>query len=320
MTLKIGIPRALLYYYYLPMWRAFFSRLGATVEVSEVTTKAILERGLKHCVDEACLPVKLAFGHVATLLQMDYIFLPRLVSVSAGEYICPKFLGFPDMVKQNIPGLPPVLSPNIDQYRRQGDIYSAFSQAGKELGKRPHQIYFAFQSAMREQKKYIDLLESGSLPGEAMAGKKNSSADGQPYIAVVGHPYIIYDRFISMNIIDRLQKQGYSIKTPDNVPAQRVAHYAAALPKKLFWTLGWRMVGSTFSFLEDPSAVGIIHVASFACGLDSMTGEIIQQRVKQYPGVPYLRVTVDEHTGEAGIVTRLEAFLDMVGHRRQLAL
>jgi predicted nucleotide-binding protein (sugar kinase/HSP70/actin superfamily) len=58
---------------------------------------------------------------------------------------------------------------------------------------------------------------------------------------------------------------------------------------------------------------GIIYVACFGCGPDSMVGEIIERKIA---GKPYMLITVDEHTGEAGLVTRLEAFCDMLKRRR----
>lgn len=61
MALKIGIPRALLYYYYYPLWKGFFTALGLEVVVSSKTTKPILNNGVKLSVDDACMPVKLFF-------------------------------------------------------------------------------------------------------------------------------------------------------------------------------------------------------------------------------------------------------------------
>ncbi|MEG3070548.1 MAG: hypothetical protein RQM92_06655 [Candidatus Syntrophopropionicum ammoniitolerans] len=46
-----------------------------------------------------------------------------------------------------------------------------------------------------------------------------------------------------------------------------------------------------------------------------MTGGIIE-RYAHSSGIPFLSLTLDEHTGEAGIMTRLEAFLDMVQWRK----
>jgi predicted nucleotide-binding protein (sugar kinase/HSP70/actin superfamily) len=58
---------------------------------------------------------------------------------------------------------------------------------------------------------------------------------------------------------------------------------------------------------------GIIYVACFGCGPDSLVGEIIERKVKSKP---FMLITIDEHTGEGGLVTRLEAFCDMLRRRR----
>jgi predicted nucleotide-binding protein (sugar kinase/HSP70/actin superfamily) len=81
MPVKVGIPRALLYYYYYPLWKTFFEGLGAQVILSSPSTKGILTDGLRFAVDEICLPVKLAFGHVLDLIgKVDYIFFISLTT------------------------------------------------------------------------------------------------------------------------------------------------------------------------------------------------------------------------------------------------
>ncbi|RYD06009.1 hypothetical protein N752_06525 [Desulforamulus aquiferis] len=76
------------------------------------------------------------------------------------------------------------------------------------------------------------------------------------------------------------------------------------------------MTGGALNYHDQRSVDGIIHVAAFACGPDSMTGELIERFIRREGKVPFMNVNLDEHTGEAGIVTRLEAFLDMVRWRR----
>lgn len=34
---------------------------------------------------------------------VDYVFVPRMVSVEKGKYFCPKFMGLPDMLEHGIP-------------------------------------------------------------------------------------------------------------------------------------------------------------------------------------------------------------------------
>ena len=319
MAVKVGIPRALLYYYYYPMWRTFFESLGAVPVVSPATTKTILEKGLGKTVDEACLPVKLAVGHVLDLApKVDFLFLPRLVSVAPGEYICPKFMGFPCMVRQTLPGLPPVIDTCVNMYSPKNSLYKVFSQVGRHFTRNPLTVYRAWRRAEQVSSQYMARLEAGQLPGEAMRDlKRAKGAEHAPVekglrVAIIGHPYNIYDPYICMNVIKRLNNQGVRVMTPEGIPEDTVRHRAAALPKKLFWTMGQRMIGAAFHYMHDRQVDGIIHVASFGCGPDSMTGELIERYSRRLGTVPFLNLTLDEHTGEAGVVTRLEAFLDMV--------
>lgn len=341
MRIRVGIPRALLYYHYFPLWRAFFEALGAEIVVSGPSTKAVLNRGVQLCVEDACLPVKLAFGHVWELLgKVDYLFLPRLVSVVNREYICPKFLGFPDMVRQTIPGLPPVIDVNVNQYRHRKGLFNAFREAGTYLTANVARIYLAYRQGLAALKSYRELLEGGLLPGEAMAlpgrtgfrgqgpasgkqtlpekdcaGRAGQNLPGQeqkPVVGVIGHPYNLYDSLISMNILKRLAQARVKVVTADQLPETVVRREAANLPKRLFWTLNQRITGAAFYFLQDSRVRGLLQITSFGCGPDSMIGELITRRARYVGAVPLLNLVLDEHSGEAGVLTRLEAFLDMV--------
>ena len=91
------------YYYYYPLWREFFQNVGMEVMLSPETNKAILDNGIKATLSEACLPVKVFFGHVIALAdQVDYLFVPRITRVEPKAYICPKFMGLPDMLRARL--------------------------------------------------------------------------------------------------------------------------------------------------------------------------------------------------------------------------
>lgn len=315
--MRIGIPRALLYYYYYPMWKVFFEELGAEVVLSSRSTKGILAQGLKHAVDEVCLPVKLSYGHVLDLAeQVDYTFLPRMVSVERRKYICPKFLGLPDMIRR-LEQVAPLIDVNINLYRRNMDLYAAVKKAGSYLTGSKLKIWVAYRRSIIALQKYFRLLQLGLIPEEAMAVLENRvKNEPLPYpvdlnVAVIGHPYNIYDSYISMNLIERLRAMGAAVFTAEQVPEKIIKRYAACLPKKLFWSLGQRMLGAAFHFLDRPDISGVVHVAAFGCGPDSMTGDLIERRARAV-NAPFLNLTLDEHTGEAGVLTRIEAFLDMV--------
>lgn len=139
---------------------------------------------------------------------------------------------------------------------------------------------------------------------------------GDMTIALVGHGYNIYDSYISMDLIEKLRNMGVRIVTPDNLTGTIIEEKSDELPKKMFWTLGKRMIGSAFHYMRSDRIDGIIHVASFGCGPDSFTGEIIERHLRRRRNIPFLNLTIDEHTGEAGIITRLEAYVDMIRWRR----
>lgn len=314
--MKVGIPRALLSYYYYPLWRTFFEKMGAEVLISAPSNRVTLARGLKHAVDEVCLPVKMFFGHVLDLSdKADLIFMPRIVSVEQKKYICPKFLGLPDMIRR-LEGLPDLLDVDINLYRKNRDLYTAVNKVGSMFTSNKWKIFNAYRSSLQVWQKYNQLLQMGLMPTEALATLENKVSVKPHYpspalnVAVIGHPYNIYDTYISMNLIGRLKKMGAAVFTSEQVPEKILQKSTACLPKKLFWSLGQRMIGAAFHYLERDDVSGVIHVAAFGCGPDSMTGTIIERRARALHA-PFMQITLDEHSGEAGIVTRLEAFLDM---------
>ena len=98
--IKVGIPRALLYYEYYPTWQTFFEELGAEIVVSPPTTQAMLAEGCSRVVADTCLPVKVFCGHVLTLVdKCDCIFVPAIRSVKSKVYNCSKLLGLLSIIK-----------------------------------------------------------------------------------------------------------------------------------------------------------------------------------------------------------------------------
>ena len=71
------------------------------------------------------------------------------------------------------------------------------------------------------------------------------------------------------------------------------------------------MTGCAGHYLQDDNIDGIITLTAFGCGPDSLMLEDIRRKAKNF-SKPLLNLTIDEHTGEAGFITRLEAFCDML--------
>lgn len=300
--MKIGIPRALYYYEYYSFWKTFFETLGFEVVLSRKTNKQIMDWGLSFAVDSTCLPVKIYYGHVYDLAsqEVDYIFIPRIISVAKGEYICPKFMGLPDMIRNNVPDLPKILSPIIDARKGSKQILKAYLGLGTQ-----------FTPALKALQAYYKGIRKQRLH-ENLAKQEPNEQNGLT-IGILGHEYIIYDDFLTLGILERLQASGHKIIAMDSLDTTLVIEHSVAWSKRMFWTSGRKIIGSA-NYLTG-RVDGLISITAFSCGTDSLVGDLVE-RLSSRNQVPHLTLSLDEHTGEAGMITRIEAFLDMLERRK----
>lgn len=315
--MRIGIPRALLYFDYFPLWQGFFRELGCQVIVSAPTTCDIANSGVKVTCDEVCYPVKILHGHVLDLVgRVDALFIPRIISVQGGTYSCPKLIGLADMVRHTVPGLPPIIEPAINLRLGFRGIYSALQSAVTGISNNPLRVYRAFQVGLREWTSYQHQLQAGRLPGIKEDQVPSGTKCGA--VAVIGHPYNLYDSYLNLGLLKKLTQLGYQVYTPEMLPEKTIAKANQQLRKQLFWSLGRRVMGGAIHFAERPDIRGIIHVASFGCGLESLVADMAERAARR-SAKPFMLLTMDEHTGEAGMLTRMEAFLDMLAWREEVS-
>lgn len=324
MPVKVGIPASLLYFAHYPMWQTFFTKLGAEVLTTGKTNRTMLDEGVKEGLADACVPVKLFFGHTIALRdKVDYLFIPRVVCLNGKTVFCPKFLGLPDMVRHGLPNMPPVIDTRLDSRDKKDRVYKSFLQLGSFLGRGWADISRAYLSALLQDRRYQKLQQSGLQPPEAMAvlqGHAPPQLAGSYSLtfAVLGYPYIIHDRYISVGILDKLRGMGIKVITAENLPPRALARLNTKLDKRMFWTYSDMVIRAAYYLLNRRLVDGIIHVTAFGCGPDSLVNMFLEYKAREHPDIPYINIAVDEHTGEAGLTTRLEAFVDMVRRKREV--
>jgi predicted nucleotide-binding protein (sugar kinase/HSP70/actin superfamily) len=321
MSKKVGIPRGLFYYQYFPLWKTFFEELGAEIIISGQTSKRILDEGVKTCVDEACLPVKVYHGHLASLKdKVDYLFIPRFTSISRNEYVCPKFGGLPDMVKSTFRDLPTVIDTEINLRKSKRNAYKAAYEIGSYLSKDKTRIRRAYKKALAAYRGYREQVKGGKLPSDILGSRKTVSCgySGKKLnVAVIGHVYNLYDSYTNMNLLDKLKEYGVNIITMDMFDEKSLAERTAVLHKRMFWNFGTKAMGSIFCILDRKDIDGIIYLMSFGCGVDSFVCDLAERQIRRNRDIPFTVLTIDEHSGEAGMNTRIEAFIDMIRWRNK---
>jgi len=139
--------------------------------------------------------------------------------------------------------------------------------------------------------------------------------EGEISIALLGYPYTIYDFYISVGLFDRLKKMGVKVLTKDNVSEADMQKQRKHFTKEMFWYYSNQVARAALYYLEKPRVDGVIHVTAFGCGPDAMVDKFVELECKNH-AVPFLTLSLDEHTGEAGVSTRLEAFVDMLKRKR----
>lgn len=321
----IGFPRTLSYYSYYPFWHIFFRGLGCKVVLSKPTSKVTLDLGIKEAVNDACLPVKLYHGHVAELKdRADLLFLPRMVSVrkGKGETFCPKFLGLPDMIKNSFDRLPPIVDDKIDLRHSPLALWELCHKLAARLSCNSFTAWQAYNKALKVQAHFVRTMTRGIPAPEAielaLGGKAYEKPPGpQPdlNLAIVGYPYVVYDSYISAGLLGRLAGMGIKAWMVETVPCNRLAYQARYFPKNLFWFFSNQVVRAGMYYIKEQRVEGIVHVTAFGCGPDAIVGKLLELECKSHQ-VPFLNLSLDEHTGEVGVITRIEAFADMIRIRR----
>lgn len=326
--MKVGVPRALTFYRHFPFWRTFLEGCGCEVVASPPTDLKILRHGTEACVDDICVAVKVLFGHVDSLIgEVDAVMVPRLVSVEKRKhatFTCPKLIAAPDMVRNTFAELPYLLEYTVDLQK--APAWWGCARLGRSLKASPRRMLQAYRRATGEQERYDELLYSGLLPDDALArmdGKNPGRppaylTEGDVKVAVVAHHYLLGDPLLNNRIVHWLNVSGAKVIGSSILREEEIEAEASLFPP-LSWTYEKELLSAASIFLKRPDVDGVVYMTSFGCGPDSVIMEMVRREVKPTRSCPMLELVLDEHSAEAGVRTRAEAFVDGLRHHRKRA-
>ena len=324
--IKVGTPKSLHFYRYYPAIRAFFETLGVELVITPTTTRAMLNKGIACLVAETCLPLKAYAGHVAELQgKVDFVFVPSVKSVENNLYNCVKLFALPDQVRGAIPDAPPILDMLFDVNTGRKAVYKELYAIGKRLKASKTRVDRAAEAALATYHRYHALLAKGLTPAEALEvldgrSEKEFLRDdlppNAPRVALVGHPYNLYDEYLNHNVVRKLSNMQVRVLTVDSASREDLDKGIARIIGSPYWMNEREITGAAGHFLYTDAADGVMVVTVFGCGPDSMMIDAVQRIARHGNCNPLLTLTLDEHTAEAGLVTRLEAFVDTLRRRK----
>ena len=293
----------MLYYYDKDLWIEFFKNLGIDVIISPNTNKKIVDSGTKLAPSEACLSLKIYLGHIIELKdKCDYILIPRLYSLKKNEQVCTNFNALYDLVN-NLFDVN-ILNYNVDISTKNYQLLG-FLSIGEQLGFSYIKSYKAYKYAekiKRMKQKKQELLQQ----------KEIEENKDKIKILLAGHPYNLYDSLIGKSVIDFLKGNNITIFYSDKINHELVDEECRKISTDIHWTHNKEIVAST-KYYED-IVDGIILISSFPCGPDSLMNEQISHKIKK---VPIITLIFEDLNNDAGIITRLESFIDILNNLKE---
>ncbi len=316
----IGIPRALMVFYQqFPFWRSFFEELGFRVVLSRSTDQKLVAQSLEMLSAETCFPVEVIYGHVMDLLSrgVDYIFLPFVVNAKAESgnptvnYNCPWVQTYPFMIRAALrmssdpKAAARLLTPTLHFRYHENVLPNDLAQFMHErFGLDGAAVHAATGQAFEAQERFERrVAERGR---EVLA---ELPADKTP-IVILGRPYNTGDPSLNLSLVEKLIGMNVLPIPVDYLPLSQESIFPDYY--MMYWPNGQKILAASRLIARD-DRLDAIYLGNFRCGPDSFITHYVREELT---GKPYLSLEVDEHSADAGMITRCEAFLDSLRSRR----
>jgi predicted nucleotide-binding protein (sugar kinase/HSP70/actin superfamily) len=211
-----------------------------------------------------------------------------------GYIACPKLGALPDASRASVAQDCEIITVDINVTKE--PLAKTLTKLGVRLGFKTKQVKVAVKVAFETmaQKQAAEKL-------------KNTELTGDKYL-LLGHPYTVNDAFIAAPVVRKLKKL--------NVPVEKMTFEDNSITSKEIMWCTFEKMNRRLLNLNTEDYAGVIQISTFNCGADSMMTEYFRHLCSKRD-IPYMVIMLDEHSAQAGIDTRLEAFVDSLAWRKR---
>ncbi|MBN1257079.1 MAG: CoA activase, partial [Planctomycetes bacterium] len=309
---KIGLPRSLGMYGYMPLWQTFFSALGCQVVISPKSTEAMFKSGIAVSTAEYCAPVQLSHGHVKYLLDeedVDYIFIPHMIREDnhygfTDACFCAYLQAHPGVLSSieglNLDGklIAPVVQFQLGEKYMVDKLHDAISPKlyiSRQQVRDAYRAGYAAQSSFRK--------EAVRIGNE---GLENIHRNNELGIVIVGRPYNALDPVMTLDLPRKIAEMGYNVLFLDQL--QLDYRVVAGEYRNMYWYYGQNILAAAEYILAHDNLFGV-YFTNFMCGPDSYIMTYFKETMAKKKK-PYIVLQFDGHGADAGYLTRIEAALE----------
>jgi len=303
----VGIPRGLLVYDYAPLLITFLNTLGARVVLSNKTNKQIIEHSTELSYTDSCFPVKLLHGHAANLNNVDYMLFPCFVRLGVKEgdenqkYSCPLVQASPYIINQVLESKAPLLIPVIDFSTGDNEVVKSLVRVARQMGFGRRRARSAALAGIASQRAFERACVE---EGKRLIDKIH--ANNQIGVVIFARSYMSQDSGANLGISEELARLGVVPIPLDFLPlaSVNVKEYS----DRPYWFYESKHIAGAAIAVRDPQLYGLA-LTNFGCGPNSFVLNLVQDIMGTKP---LGQLEIDEHAAEAGLITRLEAFVDTI--------
>ncbi|MCX7959664.1 MAG: acyl-CoA dehydratase activase-related protein, partial [Deltaproteobacteria bacterium] len=218
-------------------------------------------------------------------------------------YACPYTQAIPFMIDTRTEE-GRVLSPVISVSDKKGFVRE-FSKYKKMIQSDEKNIERAYDAAVNAQSEFENNFKKTVSDALIRGGYK--------YIfAVLGKPYNTFDPYINLNLFERLRRMGILA-----VPAAYLDLNTEGIETNLPWKFSSDIYKYAVALCREKREIYPVIISNFGCGPDAFTFKQIEEVLRDKT---HLVLEFDEQRGEAGLVTRLEAFCDQIEYSRKVSI
>ena len=306
---RVGIPRAFSVHNLWPLYSWFFHTLGVELVLSEENVR----RGVQKAEAAYCLPGEIAHGMTQDLLDkaVDYFFLPHFQNMesmdeSVPATLCPITQGLPYYLRPAF-DLPEtkLLRPVLDFAAGLSSGSGAFIDIAKRLGFTAQQGLDAFRAGLSHQVAFVEAMRE--VGNDIL---KKADEEDEIVIALFGRPYNAFAKEANMGIPRKFVTRGYKVVPFDFFPISD-----EEMSSNMYWYYGQQNLKGA-RMVKQHDKLYLCYISNFGCAPDSFLLHLVRWIMGTKP---YLVLELDSHTADAGVDTRIEAFLDIITGYRQKA-
>lgn len=300
-SFTIGIPKALTTHFLMPLYYTFLRELGFNVVLSDID-----DRGELYINAPFCFPTQIAHGAVLDLInnrdkkdRVDFVFFPQIIKMpyddsKINSYLCPITQASPFVLKKAFKNVK-FLSPSLNFLEGYSKCSSMVDNILDNFIFSKEVVKSAYTKAVVEQ-----LAVELKMKQLGNAILKQAIKSDKPAIVLVGRSYNAFPKETSQSIGRKLASKGIVTLPFDCLGSQNNADTS--------WYYS-NLILNAVKLVKKHENLFILYISNFGCNIDSFTLEYLRAEMGEKP---YLKLDIDSHTADAGTLTRIEAFLEII--------